>query len=463
LPQALLPDFAKHYIPIEKTNFIKEMPEMSGAKSREKGIVGEEAVNQIAFHTYLKYWCYPNPKDELGNKNEICDLLILFKDVLILIAVKNYSFDGNYEKYFRSTLVKAQSQLQGAERKLFTSDRDIHFKHPDKGLIKFEKSQIKTVHRIIVNLNNTPLFYPGGLLTKNDDFIHVMNWDAFLRLVSELDTIPDFIQYLNTRADCFLKRTLVILTGKESDWDPETGKEFHQFMNGFNPTEKTIILVSGTELDLVADYFLHERSFSKEFYSNDYNEAFMQIDDNWDSYLARKEVRRKKEDDRVSYFVDEFLKNEVLYKTDELNLELATELLSLSRFERRILGKHFFQFWARYQNESGLFTARRFGKINDLTIGFFLYSEKMPHEMVMKLLGIAIEGYCVWDKYKSKKIIMIAVSNKLQGFRYGFLKDIQPFDKQHEEDLLHDLQVLKWFTKVENIVFTIKEYPDDKS
>jgi hypothetical protein len=87
----------------------------------------------------------------------------------------------------------------------------------------------------------------------------------------------------------------------------------------------------------------------------------------------------------------------------------------------------------------------------------------MPHEMVMKLLGIAIEGYCVWDKYKSKKIIMIAVSNKLQGFRYGFLKDIQPFDKQHEEDLLHDLQVLKWFTKVENIVFTIKEYPDDKS
>ena len=63
---------------------------MGGKESTEKGKQGEDAVNQISFKTYLKYWCYPNPKDELGDKKEICDLLIIFKDVLILFAIKNY-------------------------------------------------------------------------------------------------------------------------------------------------------------------------------------------------------------------------------------------------------------------------------------------------------------------------------------------------------------------------------------
>ncbi len=45
-----------------------------------KGDIGENAVNEVATNTYLKYWCYPSPKDESGNKKEICDLLILFKD-----------------------------------------------------------------------------------------------------------------------------------------------------------------------------------------------------------------------------------------------------------------------------------------------------------------------------------------------------------------------------------------------
>ena len=57
-----------------------------------KGTYGEEAVNTLAYDTYLKYWCYPGPKDEQGSKKEICDLLILFKETLIILSVKNYEF-----------------------------------------------------------------------------------------------------------------------------------------------------------------------------------------------------------------------------------------------------------------------------------------------------------------------------------------------------------------------------------
>lgn len=35
--------------------------------ANQKGEEGEKIVNKLAFDTYLKYWCYPGPKDENGN------------------------------------------------------------------------------------------------------------------------------------------------------------------------------------------------------------------------------------------------------------------------------------------------------------------------------------------------------------------------------------------------------------
>ena len=177
-----------------------------------KGDFGEDAVNTIAFDTYLKYWCYPNPKDELGDKKEICDLLILFRRTLIIFSVKNYSFGGNYERYFNKTLKKAIAQVQGAERKLF-GPRTISVKHPNKPIEEIQTNSIDEVHRVIVNLNTSPVFYPGGLLTTKGKYTHVLNWFSFLKLVTELDTIPDFIEYLRERESTFSNKELLILTG----------------------------------------------------------------------------------------------------------------------------------------------------------------------------------------------------------------------------------------------------------
>lgn len=99
---------------------------------KEKGDKGEEYVNEIAFKSLLGYWCYPNPKDEQGDKKEICDLLVLFKDICIIFSVKNYEFKGDYERYFRKTIEKAIKQISGAERKLFDFPRAVFIKHPSK-------------------------------------------------------------------------------------------------------------------------------------------------------------------------------------------------------------------------------------------------------------------------------------------------------------------------------------------
>lgn len=426
-----------------------------------QGEEGEKAVNTIAFDTYLKYWCYPNPKDEKGSKKEICDLLILFKETAIIVSIKNYSFKGNYEKYFRSTLDKAFSQVQGAERKLFNNTVNVYIKHPDLEEMCFSPLEYKNIYRLIINLNTGPLFYPAGKQTSKGKYIHIFNWFAFLKVVQELDTIPDFIHYLKIREEAFLEKEVVIVTGKEEDWDNYTGLEFHKYMSNFNPTEKVGLLVSGNELDLLADYYFNEKKFNKDIYSTEYNFGNFELDGKWEKYVSLDEVKRKKREDRASYFVDEFVKKEVLYKNDKHNLEIATELLSFSRFERRILGKNFLAFCEKYKNENSSFTARRFWKVNDTIIGFLLHGHNMPDDMVIKLMDIAISGYCIWEKYESKKIILISFSNKIERFKYCYMNEIEPFSEEEEEKIKHYLNVLKWFQNIENIVENINEYPNE--
>lgn len=88
------------------------------------------------------------------------------------------------------------------------------------------------------------------------------------------------------------------------------------------------------------------RQFNELFYKREEKSTFFhfQIEDEWKDYTERKEVILKKKEDKISYFIDEFIKKELLYYDDENRLEIATELLSLGRFERRLLGKSFHDF-----------------------------------------------------------------------------------------------------------------------
>ena len=147
--------------------------------SQIKGNEGEQFVNQLAFSTFFKYWCYPSPKLENGNKKEICDLLIIFKDIVIIFSVKNYEFKGNHNRYFNSTISKATKQINGAYKTLF-SRGEVYIKHPDKEFQEiFPKHSLKKVFRIIVNLGENTKFYPFSSTSNNGDFITLFDKDSF--------------------------------------------------------------------------------------------------------------------------------------------------------------------------------------------------------------------------------------------------------------------------------------------
>lgn len=52
-----------------------------------KGAAAEKVVHDLAAESFFTDWCYPNP--QLADGKELCDLLVVFDHVAIIIQVKN--------------------------------------------------------------------------------------------------------------------------------------------------------------------------------------------------------------------------------------------------------------------------------------------------------------------------------------------------------------------------------------
>ena len=431
--------------------------------SIEKGKIGEEFVNEIAFNSFLDFWCYPSPKDELGDKKEICDLLIIFSDNLIVISVKNYEFKDFYSRYFRQTIDKAVKQIYGAERKLFNSDREIYIKHPKRELERFPREKIKNIHRVIINLGQGVRFYPFNQETKDEKFITLWDKEAYQTIIKELDTIPDILEYLTKRELLFKNKNVTILPSEEYDFPLETAKQFFEYkQNQTSQKEKQNIIISGTEHDLLAHYLKNDRSFPEQIESEKYNGMFIQLDGNWKDFNQKEQVKEKKNLDKKSYFLDELVKREILASNNENSVELATAIMSFNRFTRRSISSSFLQFFDTYKDTQGDFFARRYADFDGVGIVFVFYTQEMRPEMVNKLLSIAMESFCIYSNYKSQSMILIATTTEFRQFKIGLMKDIVPFSKVQEEQIRKDVKILGWFTNHEEFNVTETEYPDKK-
>ncbi len=429
--------------------------------SEQKGKDGEQFIYELATSSFLNYWCFPNPKDELGDKKEICDLLIHFQDTLILCCVKNYEFKGAYQKYFRKVIEKDVRQLYGAERKLTKSTYDIQVKNKDGRYHIIKRDKIKQIYRVMIHLGDKVHFYPFNRSTPDEAFVNIFDKSSFQNIIQFLDTIKDLATYLKAREEAFKDKEVLIMPSEEEEFDAETSKQFMEYTRG-KPLEKKRILISGTESDLLANYIKNGKKFSKHIYSDEYHGMLFQIDGTWDDFLSKEGVKNKFQADKVSYFIDEFVKREVLTNPAPQSIELAKELFSFDRFSRRVMSKQFFDFVETYNNNRGFFIARRFGEMDGIAIAFVFYGVDVTQEQINTLLPIVVDTYSVYTKYKHKKIIVIATTKDFRQFKAGFEDNIEPFDKATEESILKNMKLLKWFENTTEIKFHEKEYPDDK-
>jgi hypothetical protein len=399
-------------------------------ENKEQGDIGEDFVNQLAYKSLLKYWCYPNVKDEDGDKKEICDLLVLFKNICIIITVKNYKFNGNHERYFKSTIEKGIKQLNGAERRLFNFPREIHIKHPEREKEKFEKEKYNTIYRIIVNLGEGLEFYNVRETNANGDFIFVFDKETLQILLTELDTISDLTEYFEKREELFKGRNSVIFQGQEKD--------------------------------LIALFIKHGKKFPPEFTQEGFNTVVFDIEDQWEEFITeqKEKIKAKKEEDKVSYFIDQLTEREIN------NLPnghlLSQELLVLNRFGRRTLTKIFFDFYSIHHLRNVKATGHRYVELEDIGFVFFYYSDDIrDEEFTNTMLETAVIGHSINSNYKMKKMYGIATTNEMKQYKFMYLEVNEPFSKEIIENANEVIKELGWFTKITKNEFTEKEYPNE--
>lgn len=391
------------------------------ANFKEMGDEGEAYVNMLAFGTYLKYWCYPNPEDIAGDYKEFCDLLILFRDIAIIISVKNHHYDGDYEKYQKKVIDKSSRQLNGAYRKLFGTAKSIQIKHPDRQAEAFDPVLYKHIFRITINVGEQ--FENYGLSDEGNGkgFINILNKDTFEAMLEDLDTINDLKDYL-------IKREVLLRSGIN--------------LNG-----------KCREKDLLAVFVQNNREFPVVL-DEQGNASIHNSTDAWEVFRNSKAYEFRQKHDGVSYFIDNMVAKEVLLLPDgEL---LARELMNTTRFERRMLAKDLMSLVRENNGKRGALT-RRYHVHNGIGYLLMYYSPDVPEKNVDEITKLAAEIYSY--QKGEKDVVVIAATDNMKQYKFGLFKGFDNPSLEARERLDNIIMKLEWFKTERRREFRETEFP----
>jgi hypothetical protein len=387
----------------------------------DKGIEGENFVTKLAETSYLKYWCYPNPKDVAGDKKEICDLLILFFDTAIIVSVKNYNVNGNYERFLKRVVEKSSKQLFGAQRKLFGS-KEIVLHHMQQGEKKFNPDDFKHVFKITVSVGEDFENYDFIDHDQVKGTVNIFNRETFEAIIFELDTIKDLTEYLKVREE-------LLITNEG-------------------------IPCNCNEKDLIAHYLMNAREFP-EALIKDFENFTKSLQGKWQKYHANKDVLLKKLEEEKSYFIDHLVKTDVLpLKDGEL---LAKEFMTMSRFERRIMANNLFELVNKYEGQEGIL-ARRYTVFNGIGFLFIYYPIEKEQKEIDAILFSAQQLYAYFKK--NDKIVMLASTRGMKQWKFGLFQASEI--TEIAENYLQNLAAqFGWFQNEKRIERNITEYPNE--
>ena len=234
----------------------------------------ENELLHLARTTFLSLWSFPNVYTDEGRRGassdgkELCDLMIVFGDNVLLFSDKNCAFppvaDLNlaWSRWYRRAVEKSGKQLAGAESwiRRFPGRVFLDAKCSERLPIELPPIERRRVHLIAVahgasdaaikhwdsfapGSNGTPIldthligrqhedkpFSVGWPLT-NKRFVHVFDGQTISLLLNELDTLSDFVDYLTKKQELFEKSDCeFLITGEEellaaylSGIDPKT-------------------------------------------------------------------------------------------------------------------------------------------------------------------------------------------------------------------------------------------------
>lgn len=292
---------------------------MSTVDDKVEGLtVTEKILSRLSKKTFLNLWSYSNPYFKKGK--ELCDLIVICDNNIILFSDKEVAFsindnlDISWNRWYKTAIKKSVNQLKGAERRLFLNSSNIYLDSSCTKLLPIkilDFNEIK-IHLVVV-ANGIELackkYFDGGagslifnsdkklgeaLFTIGDEnpsgtFVHILDSFTLPLLLQELDTIFDFVQYLEEKEKFIRNNKLIIYTGEEE----LLGFYFRNF--NANENKHTFFNKDHDSMDGIFINEGHWQGLSKH-----------------PQYLAKKEA------DKISYFWDELINrfsNQILQGT----------------------------------------------------------------------------------------------------------------------------------------------------
>ena len=196
----------------------------------------ERYLSRVCNDTFLSLWTYPSPTKADGK--ELCDLLVVFRNSVIIFSDKDCEFKNEvnieiaWGRWYKKAIIKSANQLYGAEREIIRNPDEVFLdkkKQTPFPLTIPQKEEI-IIYRVAVarGAKDACIKYhdggSGSLMMLHTDgeapsrpfticnsdftkgFVHVFDETTFDIVLKTLDTITDFIDYLDKKekffADC---------------------------------------------------------------------------------------------------------------------------------------------------------------------------------------------------------------------------------------------------------------------
>lgn len=231
---------------------------------RPSGVTETESfLGNLCQESFLDLWSYQNVYRDQGRNNqrgdgkELCDLIVVCNDDIILFSDKNISFHSNktdiaWQRWYQKAIYNSAKQVLGAERwirtfpeKIFQDKQctqPLHIPLPDLETARFHRVLVasgakdackqyfenarrgsflifghapNSDYSGILPSGTFPPFTIGDI-NPTGEFFHVFNEENIAIVLSELNTITDFIQYL-TRKEKFIRSGHLVCAASEED------------------------------------------------------------------------------------------------------------------------------------------------------------------------------------------------------------------------------------------------------
>lgn len=265
----------------------------------------EQLVFDLCRRSALSLWAYANPRRLDGR--ELCDVLLVFGASVVIFSVKEVAFNEAADpevaakRWVRRAIDESVGQLAGAHREVGRMSQVV--RHDGSHGIDLPPPGARRIHLVAVAAGGKRRVPFAGGSAEGGLYIHAIEAEALNEILGELDTAPDFLEYLGAK-EAF--KGSVVCAGEENLF----AASLHQ---GRKLPEDLHMLIAEEGL--------------------------------WKQVQSKPEFRARKEADKVSYWWDEMIERFIAdydvsaeAGTSPSEHERAIRVLAAeNRFARRIL------------------------------------------------------------------------------------------------------------------------------